>query len=582
MKKTFISEYINRMLPSIILSQIITTICTTIDAALTGQFLGDDALAAEGMVTPVVMVVVAVAGIMSAGNATICSNASGKGDIDEVNRVFSTTFTVSLSVSVICTALILIFSDPICQFLGLTPGSELYPLTEEYLSGYVPLMPMFAVIMTIPPLLQIEGDNKTTVIAAILVLVLDIVFDLLNIFVYEGGVFGMALATTFSYYVSGTLMIVRFFMRKRTIKFSLRYVELNRVGKILSYGTPAFFADLSTGLITGTINAAFLKYASELHVAAFAIVMKVGDLLLCFCSGMGEMTAMVTGIANGDGDKKELKEILRIMFKKSVTINLVLIVITWLLAPPIMEIFTDDETVMSLGAFGLRVFSLQFIFYSMFLCYVGYFRGLKRYMLGNIALSALAGVSALFALYAPLQFGENVIWYSQIVAVTVTLSLIILFVGIFTKKNPFSWDNLILKPDSYGVQKENFFEWEISDIETLCKSCATAAEFVENHGGSKRQIFLLPLFMEEMGKNILTWAFRDGKEHRLTIKIMRNAEGFILRFRDNGVHFDPAEYYKIHKGENPVENFGIRMVFSMASEVTYLNTMNLNNLIVKL
>ena len=99
MKKSFIADYINRMLPSIIMSQFVITICTTVDAALTGQFLGAKAVAAEGMVTPSVMVVIAVAGVMSAGNAIICSNESGKGNVDEINRVFSTTFSVSLSFS---------------------------------------------------------------------------------------------------------------------------------------------------------------------------------------------------------------------------------------------------------------------------------------------------------------------------------------------------------------------------------------------------------------------------------------------------------------------------------------------------
>ena len=69
------------------------------------------------------------------------------------------------------------------------------------MKGYVPLMPILSVIMTLPALLQIEGDNKTSVVAVSLIFILDIAFDLLNIFVIEGGVFGMALATTLSYYI---------------------------------------------------------------------------------------------------------------------------------------------------------------------------------------------------------------------------------------------------------------------------------------------------------------------------------------------------------------------------------------------
>ncbi len=103
MKKSFIAEYIGRMLPAIILGQMVMTICTTIDAIITTQFLGNNAVAGEGLVTPVTLVIIAVAGIMSAGNATICSNESGKGNVDEMNRVFSTTLTVSLVFSIVCT-----------------------------------------------------------------------------------------------------------------------------------------------------------------------------------------------------------------------------------------------------------------------------------------------------------------------------------------------------------------------------------------------------------------------------------------------------------------------------------------------
>ena len=582
MKKTFISDYINRMLPSVIMSQIIMTICTVVDAALTGKFLGAEAVAAEGMVTPVVMIVIAVASIMSAGNSTSCSNAFGKGDIDEINRVFSTTLSTSLSFSIFCTILILIFSNPICLCLGLTPETELFNLTMDYLLGYVPLMPILSVIMILPALLQIEGDNKTNVIAVVLVFVLDIVFDLLNIFVLQGGVLGMALATTLSYYVSGILVLVRFFGRKRVIKFSFKYVELYRIKKILSYGTPTFINALCMGLTTAALNAAFLEYGSEMYVAAFTIAARVGDILLCFCYGMGEMTATVTGIANGEEDRDELKEILYVMAQKSVTINLVLIVLTWLFGAMPLILFTDDQDIIEMSAWGLKIFSLQFIFRTLIICYVNYLRGIKEFVAGNVILIVMTITAAAFAFGAPLTFGVDSIWYSYIFSVTLSLIFIMLFVKFSTQKNPLAWESLIFKPDSYGISKENYLEWEISDIDNLCRSCEKAADFVKTHGGDDRKAMILSLFMEELGKNVLSWGFQDEKKHRLTIKMMRNAAGFILRFRDDGIHFDPTEYYRIHRGEKSDENLGIRMVFSMNPEVTYLNTMNLNNLIIKL
>lgn|GEM_PF-4242423 len=581
MKQTFISGYIHRMLPSIIMSQVVMTSCVLIDTALSGQFLGAEAVAAEGMVTPVVMVVVAIATVMSAGNTVICSNASGKGDTDEINRVFSTTLTVSLGVSIVCTLLILLFAPLICQGLGLTPGTGLFSSTMDYMVGYVPLMPMLAAIMMLPALLQIEGDNKTNVMAVSLVFVFDIIFDLLNLFVFYGGVLGMALATTLSYYIAGMVVLVRFFGKKRTVHFSLDYVEWRRIGKILPYGTPAFVNSLCRGLMTAALNGAFLQYGSEIYVAAFTIVAKVGGILLCFGSGMGDMTATVAGIVNGEKDRDGLKEILGIMFRKAVWINAVLIAVCWVLGSLSVRIFTADAELIALSTFGLQIFSLQFIFRSLVLCYVGYLRGLKRFMAGNAVLFVMAGCVVCFAWQAPLVLGIDAVWYSYLVSTACSLAFVILFVGFSVKGNPFSWDGMILQPESYGIAKEDLLEWEISDLTQLCECCEMASNFVKGHGGTDQQAFRLSLFMEEMGKNVLAWSFHDGKDHRLMIKVMFSDGEFVLRIRDDGAQFDPQEYYRHHKEENPDENLGIRIVFGMATEVTYLNTMNLNNLLVK-
>ena len=500
MKQTFISNYINRMLPSIILSQIVMTICEVIDTALTGLFISAQAVAAEGMVTPVILIGLAVAGIMSAGNSTICSNESGKGNVDEINRVFSTTLAVSVGFAAACTIFVLLFASSVCQSLGLTPDTELFTLTKDYMVGYLPVLPIIALIVTLPAILQIEGDNKTNVAAVLIVFVLDIVFDLLNIFVFQGGVFGMALATTFSYYIAGILVLVRFFGKKRTIKFSLKFVELHRVKKILSYGTPYFINALCLGLTTAAMNAAFLQFGSAMYVAAFTIVAKIGEILFCFAQGICEMTATVTGITNGEEDRDGLKEILQIMFRKSVTINLVLIVVTCAMSSWVVKIFTDDAEIIALSSFGLQIFSTQFIFRSLILCYVGYLRGLTNFMAGNVILAVLTICVAIFALKAPLIFGVTAIWYSYSAAVTATLLFIIFYVAYVTKKNPFNWENLILKPDSYGIAKENFLEWEIGDVEKLCSCCKSAADFLKAHGGNERQIYLYSLSLKSWEK----------------------------------------------------------------------------------
>ena len=68
----------------------------------------------------------------------------------------------------------------------------------------------------------------------------------------------------------------------------------------------------------------------------------------------------------------------------------------------------------------------------------------------------------------------------------------------------------------------------------------------------------------------------------MAIKVISKDGRFGIRVRDDCKSFDPEEFYKIHKGDDKIDNFGIRLVFSLAEDVSYMNTLNLNNLLVKL
>ncbi|SDZ98597.1 putative efflux protein, MATE family [Oribacterium sp. KHPX15] len=581
-KRSFISDFISRMLPSMIASQLVITICSIIDTALAGHFLGEQAIAAEGMVTPVVLVVAGLSSIMAAGNANICSNESGKCNIDEMNSFFSTTVTVSVGISLIFTTLVLIFSPVVCMMLGLQRDSVLFEQTRGYMCGYVLVMPALSVIMVFPGMLQIEGDNKTSIIAVLTAFLLDIVFDLANLFVFHGGVFGMAMATTLSYWISAAFVLVRMSSGNHTVKYSIKSVRLSRIGEIMHDGLPALIRNLCIALSTAAINAAFLKFGSERYVSIFTVVSQVGELLICFPSGMCELSAMVTGIINGEEDREGLKEILIIMLKKSVIISLALLAVICFSGDLSARIFTLDKNILSLAKHGLRIFTIHILFRCISESYIGYLRGIKRHGLGNMILIFMALCTAVYAYVVPCFLGLESLWYNFVVVMFFNLVFLMVIICTISHKNPFMPDAWILKPDSFGIAKENMMEDTSLSVEDLCVFSSDAAEFVNKHGGSKRQKMLVSLCIEEMGKNIISYAYEKEKDPLLSIKLMFTEEGFKLRFRDNGVHFNPKEYYDLYSGkDDKVSNFGIRMVFGSASDVTFMNTMSYNNLLVR-
>ena len=580
-EKNFIIGFINRMIPSMIAGQLVGTICTVIDTALAGRFLGDQAMAAEGMGTPIFLFIAALSSVMAAGNANICSNLSGKGEAKEISRVFSMSIFVSVTFSIFVTILILLFLDPICVMLGLRKGTNLFILSKQYIAGYVLMMPAAALVMVMPRMLQLEGDNKTSLVALVLLFISDMILDVVNIFVVHGGVFGMALATTISFYLASAVIVIAFVRKRHIVKFSLKNMGFEYFLKALSYGTPALVNSLCLGLVSGCINKSFLINGSESYVAACTVVVRVGDLFLGFGLAMCELVSMITGVVNGEEDRKGLADIIRFSVGKMNRIYFVLIIVALLLANILVLPFTSNSDTIRMAAFGLRIFSLQLLFHGIFECFIGYYRGIQRFMLGNVMLILMTIFSAAVAFGLPHLVGVNGIWFSYAIAKGLSVLAIMIISAIYSHKSPLKSENLLMKSEEFGIPQENYIEQNIYSTKELTDYCESVTAFVRGHGGDNRQAFFIPLCIEEIGRNVIEYGF-DGGDHVMAIKVIFKDGRFGIRVRDDCKSFDPEEFYKIHKGDDKIDNFGIRLVFSLAEDVSYMNTLNLNNLLVKL
>ena len=115
-------ENIKRMFRSslvvIIIASITGTIGMLVDGILIGRYLGSDALAAYGLISPAFLILHAVGGVFSSGMQALCAGYMGKGKLREANGVFTLTTVLTIGISVIFAAGMALFADPIAAFLG--------------------------------------------------------------------------------------------------------------------------------------------------------------------------------------------------------------------------------------------------------------------------------------------------------------------------------------------------------------------------------------------------------------------------------------------------------------------------------
>ena len=75
---------------------------------------------------------------------------------------------------------------------------------------------------------------------------------------------------------------------------------------------------------------------------------------------------------------------------------------------------------------------------------------------------------------------------------------------------------------------------------------------------------------------------KDRKKHYLAVNVALRGDEISIRFQDDCKRFDPMERLKqIYENPDVTRNIGIRLITKIAKQMDYINTLKLNNLIIK-
>ena len=237
----------------------------------------------------------------------------------------------------------------------------------------------------------------------------------------------------------------------------------------------------------------------------------------------------------------------------------------------------------TLASRGLRFYALSVILYGIDVVFINYTQGMRRMTLSNIV-CFLANFVYIVA-PALLMFGwldTDAVWIAFIIGEFTTLVTIIIMAAVKKRGMPYKVGDYLFLKEPFGVSDENLFETSISEKGEIIPASEAVNAFCTERGASTKISTLMSLFVEELSNNIVEFGFADGKKHSIDIRVIKDKDGWILRFRDNCKLFDPTEWIKLHNSDDPTANIGIRMVCGMAKETNYLSTMELNNLTIKL
>ena len=576
-----IRKLIRQMLSAQIFSALAVSVCLLVDNIMIGRFLKEQAMAAYSLANPLVLCIGAIGTLLSAGVQVACGKSLGAGSREETNAGYSTSLAVSAAVSLFFMAAVLLFAPFLARAMGAGDSGGLYDMTKGYLIGFSIGAPGCMGALVFVPFLQMAGQTTLLIAGVLCMTIADIALDLLSVLVFDGGMFGMGLASSLSYYV--VMVIVGFyFLSKRCVfRFSLRQVTLRKAAELLRGGVPACFNMLSAVILVFFLNRILQAAGGSGALAAYAVIAALGNAANCITTGIGGVSLTLSGIFYHEKDRTALRSAVDLLNRCGVVLGFGTAMLLVLAAPALVSLFIQEQDeVFRMAVTGLRLFAAGMIPCSINNALKNAYQGTGRVFL-TVGISMLEG--AVFPVLAAFAFsrfmGTTGGWLYFPAGEWLTLLFTLGLVLAATRKKPWQGDAVLLLKKDFGAAPGCLLEMEIHSMREVTESSRRAEQFCLNHGAGAKVSNHIALCVEEMAANTIQHGFaKDRKHHDLSVRLLKKEKDLVLRFRDDCGAFDPVHY--IPKGEE--DALGIRLILAFAREANYTYALNLNNVCIRI
>lgn len=563
-----------------ILSALTATAGMLIDNIIAGHFLGDEALGAMGIVGPISLIFSAVGNICSGGGTAQAAQALGKGDTKKVNQIFSVTILFVFISGALITAVGLLFTPQIAQLLG--AKEALMQPSVDYLRGFflgtIPTIMMTALMGFV----KIDGSPRLPLTCIGVMTAANITLDLMMVQVFHLGMYGMALATSISYFLAVLTGLTHFRKKSATLRLAKPQNMIRDLGSLITTGAPTAISRICDTIKGMVLNNLLVLFVGMGAVTALNVRTQAFSFFGAFILGLAQASVPILGMFYGEEDKNALRDTLKTTLRIGLMLNVVVAVLLFLAAPFFTGMLgVTDPEVRSMSVTAVRLFAVGMPLTLSNMVMMSYYQSTRNTGMATLICvlqSLVFTVSLAAALVRPL--GDLGVWLAFLGADILTILVILIRTFIRNGGISGNIEAFMSLKDGFGGNPKNRLELSIGNsMDEVMKISKGIHKFGKGRKIGEKTLLVLSLCIEEMGGNVVQHAFKPGEKKWFDVLILDKADSLIVRLRDNGADFDPIRYLD----ENQTENtYGIRLIQGMADSMEYRRTMGLNNVIIVL
>ena len=387
-------NFLKYVVPSV-LAFALSGIYAIVDGFFVGNSVGDVGLSAINVVYPVVTLMQSAGTGIGMGGAVMWTVRRAEGQKEDGDEYVRTALRLLLLTSIVLTAVMLIFMDPVLSFLG--AEGTIRPLGEEYLR-----------IMVYGTTFQVFATG--------------IVLDYLFVWVLQLGMAGAAWASILGQAVTMVCSFVYVWKEKLPVLGVCK--EFGRkVCRIVQIGIAPFGLSLSPMISLLFMNRFCLSYGGETAVASYACIAYGLTIVYLLMQGVGDGSQPLMSLHYGEGKTKEVDRVRNMAYATAWVLALACMLILYMTRYDLGVIFGSSDVVMQMTGNAMPIFLAGLLFYAFSRITTSGFYATEQSLFSYICVYAEPVLLLILLLIVPRILRQDGVWLSMVLSQILTAGI---------------------------------------------------------------------------------------------------------------------------------------------------------------
>ncbi len=374
-KGSITKKLVGFMLP-ILAALVLQSMYSAIDLLIVGRFGSSEGISGVSTGASILQLFTFMVVSLTTGVTVLMGQYLGNGEPSKIGRLLGNAIVFFLALSVFLSVLMIALARPVAILMQAPP--EALDSTVLYIricgAGFV-----FVVFYNfISCIFRGMGNSRLPLLFVAIACVVNIMGDLVFVYLLKMNVAGAALATILSQAIS--VMISFFVIRKQDLAFKITRKDLGfgpEVSRFFKIGAPLALQDILTNVTFLAICAFVNKLGLEASSGYGVSQRIVGFVMLIPAAIIQSMSSFVAQNV-GAGDEKRAKKAMKTGMIIGIIIGIPVLFMTFFGGSILASFFTENEAYIGRAAEYLRGFAPEAVITSILFSFYGYFNGHSR------------------------------------------------------------------------------------------------------------------------------------------------------------------------------------------------------------